>query len=652
MKYDSSMTQFHGDIVSAIKSMIHGDVDKVAELAAEGSPVPLRDYLREQHGRSFHGGNEFECMSSAFLVKFDHMINNLGDTKLQLSWSQVTGFIRKYPAEIFHREESYVKEASPGIEVLDLDVRTYNALKRAGISTIADAETQMEQLENIIPKKIEAVRDSLAKYKGIPLPGTWVEEDMLGDELTFDEITNMVGELIILDKSTDSQSCYKAVKVEEVFISSDENRCFRYFDGAKQRGTVSEVWFEKNRRKPERAWRIKTNTSDSSPAPAQPQEKPQDTSEEISAPAQSEAAAPAVFDYSELDADTAAKLENVTAEIFNVRKEYIFTMAKKVAYAHDLLANHYGGKFGAWCESIGISRDTGNNLVRVAELFGNSTEVEQKNLEQLNAKLLYEAARPSAPPVLVEQVKSGDITTHKEYIKLKNELERTKDDLRNVEMNFDEHKKLRHKLGEENVQLKIKANELEKQLEEAEEHNAVLSAEKEQAHRASKANLEKLNEERDRNAALERQLKELESRPVDVQIQQPDESTISLQAREMAQGLIRSAESAADKRVREIQQELSKKNKEVTELSEKLREAQASVLDAAFENNSGNSGNDLEQIKDFYEILHSRALSAIKDCFDFIGTDNISSEAVRAIKSRLRTFAEIVDDYINEMEEY
>ena len=73
----------------------------------------------------------------------------------------------------------------------------------------------------------------------------------------------------------------------------------------------------------------------------------QDKPSEPPAPTQTETAMPAVFDYSELDADTAAKLENVTAEIFNVRKEYIFTMAKKVAYAHDLLANHYGGKFGA-----------------------------------------------------------------------------------------------------------------------------------------------------------------------------------------------------------------------------------------------------------------------------------------------------------------
>ena len=196
----------------------------------------------------------------------------------------------------------------------------------------------------------------------------------------------------------------------------------------------------------------------------------------LPSPAQTDTAV-AVFDYSELDPDTAAKLENVTAEIFNVRKEYIFTMAKKVAYAHDLLANCKNGMFGAWCASIGISRDTGNNLVNIAETFGNISAEEQKNLSQLKPSLLYEAARPSAPPELVNKVMNGDITTHKEYIALK------------------------------------------KELEAAEEQNAVLSAEKEQFHRASKANLEKLNEERERNSELEQQIRELESRPVDVVVQ-------------------------------------------------------------------------------------------------------------------------------------
>ena len=35
---------------------------------------------------------------------------------------------------------------SLGIDELDLDIRTFNALKRAGVNTIADIEAQAEQL--------------------------------------------------------------------------------------------------------------------------------------------------------------------------------------------------------------------------------------------------------------------------------------------------------------------------------------------------------------------------------------------------------------------------------------------------------------------------------------------------------------------------
>ena len=188
--------------------------------------------------------------------------------------------------------------------------------------------------------------------------------------------------------------------------------------------------------------------------------------DEISAPAQTETAV--VFDYSELDGETAAKLETLTAEIFNVRKEYIFTMAKKVAYAHDLLSNHYGGKFGAWCESIGISRHTGTNMVRVVELFDNSTEIERHNLEQLNANLLYEAARPSAPTELVEAVKNGDITTHKEYIELKKELERTKETAKNQSLTIGDLLKRQSELVQQNSSINLKLSNANKKIEELE----------------------------------------------------------------------------------------------------------------------------------------------------------------------------------------
>lgn len=309
----------------------------------------------------------------------------------------------------------------------------------------------------------------------------------------------------------------------------------------------------------------------------------------LPAPAQTETAV-AAFDYSELDADTAAKLENITAEIFNVRKEYIFTMAKKVAYAHDLLANCKTGMFGAWCESIGITRQTGNNLIHIVKLFDNSTAEEQENLNKLsdgNIKLLYEAARPSAPPELVEQVKSGDITTHKDFIALK------------------------------------------KQLEAAEEQNAALSAEKEQFHRASKANLEKLNEERERNSELEQQIRELESRPIDVAA--PDDEEIDRMARERAQGLLRAKDSEWQKRLDEVQIQ--------------LRDTERKLFDAAFEANMP----DMEQVREFYEYLHGNALSAIKSCFDFIRGDKITGSTASDIKARLRSLKEVINDYLEEM---
>ena len=84
-------------------------------------------------------------------------------------------------------------------------------------------------------------------------------------------------------------------------------------------------------------------------------------------------------------------------------------------HAHDLTANHYQGSWGKWCAAIGISRDTGDNMVRVAEQFGNIQLEGKSILDVQPMKLLYAAAKPSTPAELVAQVKSGDITTHKQY---------------------------------------------------------------------------------------------------------------------------------------------------------------------------------------------------------------------------------------------
>lgn len=75
-------------------------------------------------------------------------------------------------------------------------------------------------------------------------PGEWVEEDLLGEELTFDEIAARIGKLIIISMSTVSHAWYKVVKVEKI-IPYEGRRRLIYYDGDRQRGLVDERYFDK-----------------------------------------------------------------------------------------------------------------------------------------------------------------------------------------------------------------------------------------------------------------------------------------------------------------------------------------------------------------------------------------------------------------------
>lgn len=76
---------------------------------------------------------------------------------------------------------------------------------------------------------------------------------------------------------------------------------------------------------------------------------------------------------------------------------------------------HSDDTFRAWCVSIGITKDTAYRLLQVAALMDHSSPRQQKVLKELSPSLLYAVAKPNAPAELVTQVKSGDITTHKQY---------------------------------------------------------------------------------------------------------------------------------------------------------------------------------------------------------------------------------------------
>lgn len=135
----------------------------------------------------------------------------------------------------------------------------------------------------------------------------------------------------------------------------------------------------------------------------------------------------AEFDYSGLDAQTVTDL-HLAEQIYTSGRKLaemgLRRMADGVSIAHDaLVANCDNSKYGKrgedtfrrWCASMSISKDAAYRLLQVSALFDSSSPRQQQVLEELSPSLLYAAAKPSAPANLVQAVKDGDITTHKQY---------------------------------------------------------------------------------------------------------------------------------------------------------------------------------------------------------------------------------------------
>ena len=141
----------------------------------------------------------------------------------------------------------------------------------------------------------------------------------------------------------------------------------------------------------------------------------------ISAPAFESPAAPG-FDFGADERTNALLLQD--AQTF-ITGNMARIMAAK--HAHDLTASHYKGSWGKWCAAVGISRDTGDNMVRVAEQFGNIQLEGKSILDVQPMKLLYAAAKPSTPEVVKQAVFTGDITTYKEYQELMAQLKAEKE---------------------------------------------------------------------------------------------------------------------------------------------------------------------------------------------------------------------------------
>lgn len=146
------------------------------------------------------------------------------------------------------------------------------------------------------------------------------------------------------------------------------------------------------------------------------------------------------FDYSGLDEQTVNDLHLAEREYAagkRLAEIGLHRMADGVAIAHEAVVPNWDNSkhgsrgedtFRRWCESIGVSKSAAYRLLQIATLFDNSSPEQQKILDSLSPSLLYAAAKPTAPADLVQAVKDGDITTHKQYQELLKENQQLRTD--------------------------------------------------------------------------------------------------------------------------------------------------------------------------------------------------------------------------------
>lgn len=224
------------------------------------------------------------------------------------------------------------------------------------------------------------------------------------------------------------------------------------------------------------------------------------------------------FDYSGLDEQTVDALhmaENQYMQGKKMAETSLRWMVNAVAMAHDALCGavvqqldngdsracptvgrahnnqHSEDNFRAWCSSIGVSKSSAYRLLSVSEKFGNIQLDGKSILDVQPATLLYAVAKPSAPAELVAQVKSGDITTHKQYQEALAQIKAEKDRANAAEAERDKLLGAQNRAAwaESHIQdVEAQRDAALADVQGLTEQNARLNAEKEQAEaRAHKA---------------------------------------------------------------------------------------------------------------------------------------------------------------------
>ena len=277
------------------------------------------------------------------------------------------------------------------------------------------------------------------------------------------------------------------------------------------------------------------------------------------ATAEDKPAAPS-FDFGADDQTNALLLQD--AQTF-ITGNMARIMAAK--HAHDLTANHYKGSWGKWCAAVGISRDTGDNMVRVAEQFGN-IQLEGKSIFDVQPmKLLYAAAKPSTPEEVKQAVFTGDITTYKEYQEVMAQLKVKEDELAKTQADLDHEISQNDALLDEKGRLLRECEASKKARMDAE--NRADTAEGSLT--AAMADVQGLTEQNARLNAEKEQAEARAHKAEDALKHQPNTAVVDEE--EVDRRAAEKAWSLADARNRELQEENDRLKKNSAQLERRMK---------------------------------------------------------------------------------
>jgi hypothetical protein len=125
---------------------------------------------------------------------------------------------------------------------------------------------------------------------------------------------------------------------------------------------------------------------------------------DLPAPTSQQVGQLSLFDYSELNTETAETVRQATAEI----KDRLVVMQKKVVEIGQRLQTVKGalerGQFDRWLASeVGFSRDTADRFIGTAELAARSPQIAE-NLDRFEKTALYKLISPSTPEEVVGEM--------------------------------------------------------------------------------------------------------------------------------------------------------------------------------------------------------------------------------------------------------